>query len=227
MKKFLSFITDFSHKIMVILLMGLITKNVGATANITANINNTTNTTTGTNDTNTARNIDKTNTVVDTKSTVVDTKNTIVDTNEINTETVNTNIITATPINTSNNKNNESNKHIHSKRIQDKCMKGLTIFKETGECISHKNLTVLYVLESNIDLYNSALVHEEDTSNTGLTMLIVDNADRSYYDGQIIKLPQNKCFRIIGTYRYPGGRGHFKTVPVVVIDQDYNKNHFK
>ncbi len=152
------------------------------------------------------------NVVADTNnaSTVVSTNNT----NKINTKTTNTDSITETPISA----NNDKNKHMHSKQIQNKCMQGLTILKEKGECISYKNLRVIYVLKSNIDLYNSALVREEDDNNMGLTMLIVDNEDKVYYDEQVIKLPKNKCFRMIGTYRYHSGGGYYKTVPVVVID---------
>ena len=51
----------------------------------------------------------------------------------------------------------------------------------------------------------------------GIVVLFPASDEVSYYDDQIISLPQGKCFRQIGTYRYTTKDGTEKTVPAIDI----------
>lgn len=41
--------------------------------------------------------------------------------------------------------------------------------------------------------------------------------ENSYYDDQVISLPNGKCFKQVGTYRYTTQQDMVKTVPVIAI----------
>lgn len=64
--------------------------------------------------------------------------------------------------------------------------------------------------------------YDEVTSKEGYvdfgTVVLFPASDEvSYYDDQIISLPQGKCFKQIGTYRYTTKDGTEKTVPAIDI----------
>lgn len=87
---------------------------------------------------------------------------------------------------------------------------GLNIFEQPGDClIEHSDLKVFQVIAP-----NAALTEMQDTSSSPVFLLVNDN-ENTYYDDQVIKLTQGKCFRQIGTYRYMTGMKISKTVPVV------------
>lgn len=96
---------------------------------------------------------------------------------------------------------------------EDIDMPGLTLFEEKGECVSNNNLEVLQVLEPNF-----ALVYERGAFFGGLTMLITNDKNKVYYDGQVINLSKGTCWRSIGIYQYKSKGGDDKTVPVVVME---------
>ena len=50
-----------------------------------------------------------------------------------------------------------------------------------------------------------------------ITVLLIDENKKSFYDEEIVELPKDKCARQIGTYRYETREAQIKTVPVVVI----------
>lgn len=51
----------------------------------------------------------------------------------------------------------------------------------------------------------------------GTVVLFPASDEVSYYDDQIISLPQGKCFKQIGTYRYTTKDGTEKTVPAIDV----------
>lgn len=51
----------------------------------------------------------------------------------------------------------------------------------------------------------------------GTVVLFLASDEVSYYDDQKIVLPQGKCFKQIGTYRYTTKDGTEKTVPAIDI----------
>lgn len=88
----------------------------------------------------------------------------------------------------------------------------LNIFEEPGDClISKSSLEIFQTLEQNV-----ALAMIKDSYSSG-AYLVVNKENKSYYDGQVIKLPAGKCFKQIGTYRYQNKENDWKTVPVVQI----------
>lgn len=61
------------------------------------------------------------------------------------------------------------------------------------------------------------LISKKDCIAYGTVVLFPASDEVSYYDDQKITLPQDKCFKQIGTYRYMTKDGEEKTVPVIDI----------
>ena len=51
----------------------------------------------------------------------------------------------------------------------------------------------------------------------GLMVLFLCDEGKSYYDDQVIKVPEGKCAKQIGTFKYSTKAGFDKTVPIVSI----------
>ena len=96
----------------------------------------------------------------------------------------------------------------NSSRIQ-----GLTLFEQPGEVMTAKSYEVLQVVDG-----GNALANAESSYDTyfGMVVLFLADENTNYYDDQIIKVPQGKCVRQVGTYQYPTKNG-YKTVPAVKI----------
>ncbi len=95
-------------------------------------------------------------------------------------------------------------------------LNGLTLFEQAGDVLPSKSYEVLQVVTEGYALANAASGHG---TYFGMVVLFVGDENTHYYDDQIIKVPQGKCVRQIGTYQYPTKNG-YKTVPAVAI---YNK----
>ena len=93
---------------------------------------------------------------------------------------------------------------------------GLTLFEQPGEVMTAKSYEVLQVVAG-----GNALANAESGYDTyyGMVVLFLSDENTNYYDDQIIKVPQGKCVRQVGTYQYPTKNG-YKTVPAVMV---YNK----
>lgn len=61
------------------------------------------------------------------------------------------------------------------------------------------------------------IIRKEDYVDYGIVVLFPASDEVSYYDDQKIVLPQGKCFKQIGTYRYTAKDGTEKTVPAIDI----------
>jgi len=86
-------------------------------------------------------------------------------------------------------------------------------FSEKGECITKKPLRVFQTLEQ-----SAALAKEKDSYDSTV-VLLVNNEEKSYYDDQVISIPQKKCARQVGIYKYQTRDERWKTVPVVRIEE--------
>jgi hypothetical protein len=94
----------------------------------------------------------------------------------------------------------------------DNTLTGLTIFPVKGECITKQQLEIFHTVKPNMALANFGSVSND------ILVLLVNYEGKSYYDGQKIQIPANKCARQIGTYQYMTRMEVQKTVPVVVIE---------
>lgn len=92
--------------------------------------------------------------------------------------------------------------------------KGLTLFEKEGECVSDKSFEVFQVLNDGNAL---ASEYEGFSIATGITVLFLAEKGTSYYDDQVIKIPEGKCAKQIGVYKYITNAGIEKTVPIVEI----------
>jgi hypothetical protein len=91
-------------------------------------------------------------------------------------------------------------------------LSGLTIFPARGECITKNGLEIFQTIKPNMALAQFGKLPNE------ILVLLVNYQGKSYYDGQKIQIPANKCARQIGTYQYMTKMEIQKTVPVVVIE---------
>lgn len=89
--------------------------------------------------------------------------------------------------------------------------KGMTLLEQPGECISTNSFSVTQVIDE-----NSALAREIDLFSD-LSVLLINDEGILYYDNQIISIPEGKCARQVGVYKYTTHSGIEKTVPIVKI----------
>ncbi|MBJ2188191.1 MAG: hypothetical protein JFR41_06160 [Muribaculaceae bacterium] len=94
---------------------------------------------------------------------------------------------------------------------------GITLFDKPGDCVSRKNFEIQTVLDSGDAI---ALEIRETISGHVLTsdlkVLILAKDGNTFYDNQIVKVPQGKCARQIGTYKYQQ-YGSIKVIPIVEV----------
>ena len=95
-------------------------------------------------------------------------------------------------------------------------LNGMSFFETPGEVIKETNFKVFQALDDGAALaegkgdgYSSVYL--------GLHVLLYNEEKTPYYDEQIVTLPQGKCFRQVGIYRYHAKSGIDKTVPIVMI----------
>lgn len=72
---------------------------------------------------------------------------------------------------------------------------GMTFFEKEGDCISENNFEVFQVLDSGDALANEI---DELSISTGLMVLFLCDEGKSYYDDQVIKVPEGKCASRLG-----------------------------
>lgn len=89
--------------------------------------------------------------------------------------------------------------------------KGMTMLEQPGECMSTNSFSVTQVIDE-----NAALARETDLFSD-LLVLLVNDEGILYYDNQIISIPEGKCARQVGVYKYTTHSGIEKTVPIVKI----------
>ena len=86
---------------------------------------------------------------------------------------------------------------------------GMTFFEKEGECIDKSSFTIFQVFES-----GDALAQ---TRFGDIVVLFLNEEGKPYYDGQDIDIPDGKCAKQIGIFRYEANSGMEKTVPIVRI----------
>jgi len=90
---------------------------------------------------------------------------------------------------------------------------GLTIFQEEGNPINEIQFRVFQVLEPNLALANGR--GDSRTSVfTGITVLLMGDEGRHFFDGEIIELSSNPNHA--GSFQYESQSGR-RTVPVIRI----------
>lgn len=87
---------------------------------------------------------------------------------------------------------------------------GLVLFEEDGKCFHTNKLEVFQAMRPGEVLARIGKFPNDTV------VLLLDESEKSYYDGETISIPKNKCPKQIGTYQYETKYG-MKTVPAVVI----------
>ena len=87
-------------------------------------------------------------------------------------------------------------------------------FDEPGQVMEQTAYKVFQTFDD-----GTALAEEYDTQLNfahGITVLLMNKDNESYYDEQIVKAPKGSAFRQVGLYSYTSKLGE-KTVPIVSI----------
>lgn len=97
---------------------------------------------------------------------------------------------------------------------------GMTFFEEAGECLSTQPFEVFQVLDNGVALASEIEEqHSSWNSTTDLTVLLINDEGKYYYDDQVITIPDGMCMRQIGVYKYTTNSGRDKTVPIAVVSE--------
>ena len=92
------------------------------------------------------------------------------------------------------------------------------LYEKPQQVIKTHKLKVFQVLEDGSALARVELdIENPDDDNYGLVVLFLSDENSTYYDDQIISVPEGKCLRQVGTYHYMTRQNMEKTVPVVEI----------
>lgn len=92
---------------------------------------------------------------------------------------------------------------------------GMSFFETPGDIVELSSVKVFQALGD-----GAALAECKGDGNyiySGPNVLLYNEEGQPYYDEQVIKTPQGKCFRQVGIYRYPTKSGMDKTVPIVML----------
>lgn len=103
----------------------------------------------------------------------------------------------------------------------------LVMFEKDGECFDTDKIVVFQAMGEGIALAQFGGPDDSEIgvvlSNfirniTGTTVLLLDEkSKKSFYDGEVISIPEGMCAKQVGTFRYETQNGTFITVPVVAI----------
>lgn len=94
---------------------------------------------------------------------------------------------------------------------------GIRLFDQPGEEINETGFKVFQSLTDGFALASGKGGAYSEDLYRGLTVLLYDKEGNPYYDAQIIKAPEGKCFRQVGIYKYTANSGMVRTVPVVQL----------
>lgn len=104
-----------------------------------------------------------------------------------------------------------------TKSIADKKNFGKTLFDKPGDCVSRKNFEVQEVLESGDAIaLEIREIYSGYVSTSDLEVLVLAQEGSSFYNNQVLKAPQGKCARLIGTYKYQK-YGDAKVIPIIAF----------
>ncbi len=100
----------------------------------------------------------------------------------------------------------------------DEVDQNVELYEKPQQVIKTHKLKVFQVLEDGSALARVELDMENpDDDNYGLVVLFLSDENSTYYDDQIISVPEGKWLRQVGTYHYMTRQNMEKTVPVVEI----------
>ena len=85
----------------------------------------------------------------------------------------------------------------------DEVDQNVELYEKPQQVIKTHKLKVFQVLEDGSALARVELDMENpDDDNYGLVVLFLSDENSTYYDDQIISVPEGKCLRQVGTYHY-------------------------
>lgn len=111
--------------------------------------------------------------------------------------------------------------HMGFSSIPSKNSDEVHFFEEAGECVTQDQLKVFQTLDPGyalaFKLTSKSSYDIEFALPSSLIVLIYNPKGEMYYDSQVIRIPEGKCARQIGIYKYHTKDESIKTVPIVQI----------
>lgn len=94
----------------------------------------------------------------------------------------------------------------------------IVMFEKPQDVITAKKFEIMQVLPDGTALATVETDYDDyNMDNIGVIVLFLPKEGSAFYDRQVIKVPEGKCVRQVGTYRYMTRQEMEKTVPVVEI----------
>ena len=93
----------------------------------------------------------------------------------------------------------------------------VVLFEKPQQTIGASGIEVFQVLPDGSALARVEYTYEGNNDNVGMVVMLLAKDGVSYFDSQSIKIPNGKCMKQIGTYKYMTRQEMEKTVPVVEI----------
>ena len=94
---------------------------------------------------------------------------------------------------------------------------GMRLFDKPGEEINETGFKVFQSLTDGFALASGKGDAYSEDLYMGLTVLLYSEEGNPYYDAQVIKAPEGKCFKQVGIYKYTANSGMVRTVPVIQL----------
>lgn len=98
-----------------------------------------------------------------------------------------------------------------------KVLPGMRLFDQPGEEINETGFKVFQSLTDGFALASGKGDAYSEDLYRGLDVLLYNEEGNPYYDAQVIKAPEGKCFRQVGIYKYTANSGMVRTVPVIQL----------
>lgn len=106
---------------------------------------------------------------------------------------------------------------INASQGKDSVKRDVVLFENSQQAIGADEIEVFQVLPDGSALATVQYSDGENNDNVGMVVMLLAKDSVSYFDSQNIKIPNGKCMKQIGTYKYMTRQNMEKTVPVVEI----------
>ncbi|MBQ8631324.1 MAG: hypothetical protein IJ479_06350 [Alphaproteobacteria bacterium] len=92
--------------------------------------------------------------------------------------------------------------------------------KRNENCLDSTEFEIFQTLDTSAALATECTI-SRGCSSFNKTVLLLPQVDIEYYDQMIVKIPENKCPIIMGTYRYTSKDERERTVPIIDFAYEY------
>lgn len=103
--------------------------------------------------------------------------------------------------------------YVENEVLEEEPTEEKTYFKKVGACVTTETLEIIQIIDENTALAQEIVCGIVPTR----LIVLLYKKGHTYYDAQKIRIPQGKCAKQIGLYKYITSNNDEKTVPIVQI----------